>query len=382
MTPEFIQTNDIGQMTWPQLYGMTSTGGTKVWQIIVQSDKTNNSVAIKAYHGKLGGKMTEQIKLVKKGKNIGKKNETTPWEQACSEAASTYQEKLDKNYGLEIPGEDEAPTNLLPQKAHNFRKRSHDIVYPAYVQPKFNGIRCLATRCNDSHIEFTSKKGKSFNFICQHLVPDLLKVMKIGEIFDGELYHHGWTFQKIARTVKKIRSWGHELQYHVFDLADDKKTFGKRSGWIQAGIDKLGSGLIHNVETILIQNKETVKFFHDQYVRNGYEGVIVRNANGGYSFGHQNKDLQKYKEFIDEEFPIVGFKGYAIEDVEAIVFICGLKNGKTFDCVMKGSIESRIEMFTKGASYIGKEITVRYQELSEDGIPIFPVGLIIRDYEG
>jgi hypothetical protein len=31
--------------------------------------------------------------------------------------------------------------------------------------------------------------------------------------------------------------------------------------------------------------------------------------------------------------------------------------------------------------YIGQLLTVRYQEKSEDGVPIFPVGTGIRDYE-
>ena len=47
----------------------------------------------------------------------------------------------------------------------------------------------------------------------------------------------------------------------------------------------------------------------------------------------------------------------------------------------KGSVEKRQQMFKDLEKIIGKELTVRYQELSEDGIPIFPVGIVIRDYE-
>ena len=38
-------------------------------------------------------------------------------------------------------------------------------------------------------------------------------------------------------------------------------------------------------------------------------------------------------------------------------------------------------MFEKGKSYIGKMLTVKYQELTDDGKPRFPVGINIRDYE-
>ena len=40
------------------------------------------------------------------------------------------------------------------------------------------------------------------------------------------------------------------------------------------------------------------------------------------------------------------------------------------------------EQFARhGAEYVGKKLTVRYQELTDDGIPRFPVGIAIRDYE-
>jgi DNA ligase-1 len=38
-------------------------------------------------------------------------------------------------------------------------------------------------------------------------------------------------------------------------------------------------------------------------------------------------------------------------------------------------------MFGRGDEYIGKMLTVRFQELTTDRVPRFPVGLAIRDYE-
>jgi hypothetical protein len=34
-----------------------------------------------------------------------------------------------------------------------------------------------------------------------------------------------------------------------------------------------------------------------------------------------------------------------------------------------------------GGAYVGKKLTVRYQELTDEGLPRFPVGVAFRDYE-
>jgi hypothetical protein len=97
-------------------------------------------------------------------------------------------------------------------------------------------------------------------------------------------------------------------------------------------------------------------------------------------------DLLKKKDFIDAEFPIVGYEAEIIAeegkpDRNAIIFICGLPDGNTFTVRPRGSHELRIEWYNDAESFIGKDLTVRYQELSEDGVPIFPVGIAVRDYE-
>ena len=61
--------------------------------------------------------------------------------------------------------------------------------------------------------------------------------------------------------------------------------------------------------------------------------------------------------------------------------MCQLDNGKEFHVRPRGSRDLRREWFKDLKNIVGKELTVRFQELSEDGVPIFPVGVVIRDYE-
>jgi DNA ligase-1 len=84
---------------------------------------------------------------------------------------------------------------------------------------------------------------------------------------------------------------------------------------------------------------------------------------------------------LDAEFEIVGCDEGSGKDEGKAIFVCKIKNGKTFSVRCKGADEVRQEQWKNRKAYIGKELTVRYQTLSDDGIPIFPVGIIVRDYE-
>ncbi len=74
------------------LYAKASTGKIKVWKADVA-----DSGCLVTSHGYIDGALTTDSKYVK-GKNIGKSNETTPYNQACSEAQSKMNRKIDEGY--------------------------------------------------------------------------------------------------------------------------------------------------------------------------------------------------------------------------------------------------------------------------------------------
>ena len=93
---------------------------------------------------------------------------------------------------------------------------------------------------------------------------------------------------------------------------------------------------------------------------------------------------------MDKEFEIIGGETEVVNEVvadgsitskNAIVFTCKAENGKSFNVRPKGSVEQRVIWFNDLNKITGKNLTVRFFEYSEDGIPIFPVGIGIRDYE-
>jgi DNA ligase-1 len=108
---------------------------------------------------------------------------------------------------------------------------------------------------------------------------------------------------------------------------------------------------------------------------------MLRNKKGLYAIGKRSAELQKYKEMMDDEYKIVGFYEGEGEEAGAVVWECATPEGKTFRCRPKGTHEERRALFKDGGSYVGKMLSVTYQELTGDGIPRFPIGTAIRDYE-
>ena len=144
---------------FPILYGEATNGKCKEWSIKVEETAT---VLIVRTHGYSDGKKIESKKEITQGKNIGKKNETTPFQQACSEAQSLWTKQVAKGY--KENKEIEEKTVLLPMLAHDFNKRGKDIKFPCFVQPKLDGVRCMVHTENGETV-FTSRTGKVFEYL-------------------------------------------------------------------------------------------------------------------------------------------------------------------------------------------------------------------------
>ncbi len=85
----------------PILFGVSRIGKVKQWQAkAVEHDNGTASIIVES--GYVAQKIREIPKLIKKGKNIGKSNETTPFEQAVSEINSQFQVKRSSNYEFDL----------------------------------------------------------------------------------------------------------------------------------------------------------------------------------------------------------------------------------------------------------------------------------------
>lgn len=270
-----------------------------------------------------------------------------------------------------------------------------------YAQPKLDGIRCIARlQLNEETGEYdtvlTSRTGKQFVFlehIREHVKEILLHIKHPELVFDGELYFHRDTslvdqterfgiITGCCRTVRtKPHPQQHLIQYHVFDLVDTVSSQTTRFAMLRKIFKTVFDTVVILVPWHEVHTQREVDEYHDKFVVDGYEGIIVRDKRLMYVPKHRSSQLLKYKNFKDEEFKIVGAEQGEGNEQGCVVWVCQTSEGKMFKCRPRGSFEIRKVLYEQRDRYMGKLLTVRYQEMSTDNIPRFPAGLAIRNYE-
>jgi ATP-dependent DNA ligase len=378
--------------SFPVLFGESSHGKRKMWSIAVRENDDHHGVLITT-HGYEEGKKVVNERVITAGKNLGKKNATTPVTQAIAEAQALWNKKRDAGYAVdgaapaaaesseEEKAEQKSDDIPLPMLAHDFNKRGKSIKFPCYAQRKLDGVRCVAITGRG----LFSRNGKILSPHLTH-ISSAINALPAGTILDGELYSDDLTFQEIVGLVKKGTLRGDDatkiqkIYLCVYDTIR-KETYTDRLTWLTNFFASYNSNTIRLLPTAVCSTLDDVKTLHANYVAEGYEGLILRNNNGEYKVGHRSADLQKYKEFEDSEYTVCGFReGDGIEK-GCVIWICKTSAGSEFAVRPRGTHEERAAAFLTGNSMIGKKLTVRYQELTNDGIPRFPVGIAFRDYE-
>lgn len=351
-----------------ELFAVDKNGGVKHWTIEV----LESTIIVR--HGKFGGKMQSKETTVK-GKNIGKANETSPHEQALREAEAKYSKQLDKCYRPTIE-EARNVGEALPMLAHNYLQQSHRIIFPCDVSPKLDGVRCIASIVDDE-VTLHSRGGKTYD--CpEHIRRELILVAKKAHIekLDGELYIHGLPLQDIVSAVKKPNMNTHRLEFHVFDIPVQRVPWTERKNMLEA-VKQACRLPLKVVQNVTVNSEDSARIFLTKFMNEGYEGLMLRNLRGVYEFNHRSHNLQKWKLMNDAEAKVVDV---VIDNNKEGVLICEFNGGAgwiQFKCKMKGTHEERI--FEKQQKLIGQWITFKYQALTNDGVPQFPVGLYVRE---
>ena len=248
-------------------------------------------------------------------------------------------------------------TEILPMLANKWEDRQKYISEPFYVQPKIDGVRLLV-----SNKGCFSRTGKPVQGV-EHLAKDL----KDGEYLDGECYVPNKTFEEITSMFKMNPK---DLEFHVFDYFDLNRpnlTFEERKERI-------------SIDTFLVKSKDGIQKYHDMFVRQGHEGVMIRDASSIYEIGKRSNYLLKHKEFQTEEYEIVDTKEGTGREKGTAIWICKVGD-QHFSVRPEGTLEVRRKFLEEKDRYIGKQLTVRFQNLTAIGVPRFPVGVAIRDYE-
>jgi ATP-dependent DNA ligase len=362
-------------------YKKSSTGKMVQWKAWAE----NGTYWVES--GQVDGKKTTTAGV----KCIGKQGRSNI-EQAWFEMNAKLNKKKDSGYLADMEA---AKTHviMLPMLAHSFDKRKHNITYPCIVQRKFDGVRCFAMP--DGRL--LSRKGKEFPHLAHLRADQDGKMLQTVATFDGELYSDEMTFQELVGLVKRVTlKDGDEermklIKLRVYDCylsSNPNLDFVNRTDWLSEAFRKdssIPSGW-EIVDNFTAYHEDDIYRLQRQFIEEGYEGAMVRNHQGEYALGKRSANLQKVKTFQDGEYKIVGFDEGVGKEAGCVIWECttgviGSNFVGFFKVRPKGTQAQRRDWFNNASQYIGKMLTVKYQELTDDGIPRFPVGISVRDYE-
>ena len=277
--------------------------------------------------------------------------------------------------------------NIKAMLAHKYNEDKAD--YPAFIQPKLDGVRCLFTA--KGAFSRANNQFMNVEHIEQALKPFFAK--NPTTVLDGELYNHGLKddFEKIISLVKKKKPTDQDkaeakelVQYHIYDVASMTiATYTDRYLFILAEKSLKNKPCLQVIDNNLVLDFDDAIVMHKKNLKIGYEGSIYRTPSGKYK-GTRSWDLMKFKDFHDAEATIVDFvagKGkrtgtlgkFIMQDDEGVEFGCPPGKGYNYDALA--------EMLENAAQYVGQLATFTYFERTKAGSYRHPHYKCLRNYE-
>jgi DNA ligase-1 len=367
----------------PRLYSRTSSGAINHWTIEICPTLGRYRTS----YGQLEGKTTTSEWTSVVATNVGRSNERDLATQARFEAQAAWKKKKDSGCFESIEDIDQ-PTFIEPMLAKKWEDLEKKVSFPLFCQPKLDGMRAVISR----HGAFT-RNGKPWLTI-PHILADLAPLFEQypNLILDGELYCHGLhdDFNKISSLIKKTKPTAEDLiesseiiEFWWYDTADSTRSFKQRTTFIREAYEQLNLNemSIVMVDTHEVETKTKLDELYGKFMEEGFEGQMVR-IDKPYEF-KRSPTLLKRKEFQDEEYEIVGiYEGNGNKSGMAGYAVMKRADGVTFRSNIKGSHAFLKTLLPKADSLVGTFATIKYFNLTPDGIPRFPYLIRLRDGKG
>lgn len=296
-----------------------------------------------------------------------------------------------------------------------FKSAHFDASNGCFITTKLDGVHCIAYRGEPSSsiersnsIVLLTRNGKQFVFLnhvrmaIDEFLPKGSKIVLAGELYvhapeiDDVVLEGVPRFTFITSACRTVRGAPHEnehqIEFHVFDLMDpenpDLPQFERLQLLKELFKKCTDDEVLSTIKPVRLhvgRTPEDIEKYQHIFSEEGYEGVILRDSHAPFVGGKKCLHLLKYKQFEDAEFVIVGAKCAKGSSEGAVVWLCETENGDAnFSCGMSdkfGTLKIRREMYDNYTDHLGKMLTVQHQGLGENGVPRFPVGKNIRDYE-
>ena len=284
-----------------------------------------------------------------------------------------------------------------PMLAYPVNDKPIDYTQPVFMQPKLDGVRCLI-QAEFTHVfkdlkvkaySRTGKEWKNIDHILQELVPFFDKYPDV--ILDGELYNHDLRddFETIISLVRRQKPDDIDMlesrelvQFHCYDYIPGpallNAKFDSRDIWLKAELPQ--SYCIKHVSTDHVLTELGSKMFHENNLKAGYEGSILR-INTEYQC-KRSHSLRKFKDFSDAEALIVAWvEGVGKRKGTIGKFMAQDEDGNLFGMPVMDKFKYLQDNFEEMKTWVGKLATFTYFERTKAGSYRHPLFKAIRDYE-
>jgi len=246
---------------------------------------------------------------------------------------------------------------------------------PYILQPKINGRRAL--------VYFNSAGVPTIKSSEDHVITSLpslsyaLELLDLRSVtLDGELYNPAWSFQRLCSVVGRTNNLHpdqNQVCFYCFDIVVSDTTQEDRL----RVLNKLFGLTPSNVVIVNSVRDTDIQGALDYYVSEGFEGVIIRHKDGLYQ-PLRSTFMMKLKPRLQDSFPVVDWEEektqYGEPKNSLGAFWLRAKNGETFK-VGTGFTRAQRDEYWQGdpLRLLQCRAEIYYQELSERGVPIFPV---------
>lgn len=268
------------------------------------------------------------------------------------------------------------------QKSPTYLKRVESEQY--LITRKLDGVRCLAVVKNND-IKFYSRLGHEYTSLSVlHGALSMMLPRDWEGVLDGELCviddNDNENFKLAVSEVKRKTEQMLRPHYKVFDCLTLDEFYGKKESANYSVRLEKARELLERLKTSFASVLTAVRYTPNNFMRSqaivaqkGYEGLILR-SDTPYRSG-RTSDLLKVKKFVDAEYQIEDFKGTTklmkglsgtMEPVECLGSVVIRHKGNPVDVGSGFSDAQRIEIWRNQEKYLGKTITVKYFEESED----------------
>lgn len=250
------------------------------------------------------------------------------------------------------------------------------------IEPKLDGIRCLAVVRNGQTIMLARSGKQITNF--DGTIGRELSLLPDG-VYDGEIM--GKDFVSLMRQAYRKEDVVTDDTYlAIFDFVPLSEWDSKKS---QMSCEDRYIFLMHNVHSNKMFNylrvvnrsycnNQEIEKYHDEYVEQGYEGAMIKDLDAPYKFG-RGFEVMKFKKFHDVDLKIEKLLEGTGRHSEKLGSVVVNYHGVEVQVGSGFSDSLRETIWSDPESFIGRMIEVRYQEVTPDGSLRFPTFVCFRN---